>query len=218
MLKHHYINIKFLPFYFILTLFSLPVFTNELSPPGSIPALVTVALPPPPPIRSAREVKMDSILSKYYTGLKSIENRRLIDHIDQESRAYGFDPELILALISTESSFYNWSVSKQGALGMMQIIPATGRAVANVRQIALSGQNEAFFDPFTNISLGIHYLHSLTQKFPDLRTALTAYNFGPTRIRRWIRSGKKLPTRYATRILETYALYLDPGIPQNDRT
>ncbi len=218
MLKHHYINTRFLPFYFILVLFSLPAFTNELSPPGPVPALVTVALPPPPPVRSAREVKMDSILSKYYTGLKFIENHRLIDHIDQESRAYGFDPELILALISTESSFYNWSVSKKGAIGMMQIVPATGRAVAHAKQIALNDQNEAFFDPFTNISLGVHYLHSLTLQFPDLRTALTAYNFGPTRIRRWIRSGKKLPTRYATRILSTYARYLNPSIPQSDST
>jgi soluble lytic murein transglycosylase len=201
-------------------------FTGGLSNPGRIPALVTVALPPPPPpyvapiepIRSAREKNMDSILSKYHTGLKSIENKRLIDHIDQESRAYGFDPELILALISTESSFYNWSVSKQGALGMMQIIPATGRAMAKTKRIAFKGKKEALFDPFLNISLGIHYLHSLTEKFPDLETALTAYNFGPTRVRRWVRVGKKLPTRYAKRILKTYDSFLRPNIPLADAT
>ena len=202
----------------MLFLFSFSGFTNELSNPGPIPPLVTVALPPAVPTRTAREINMDTVLSKYYTGLKSIENSRLIDHIDQESRAYGFDPELILAVISTESSFYNWSVSKRGALGMMQIVPSTGRAMAKMKQIVLSGQKEAFFDPFLNISLGIQYLHSLTLKFPDLRTALTAYNFGPTRVRRWLRSGKKLPTRYANRILAAYESYLYPDIPQTDAT
>lgn len=224
MLTHPHIKIHPIPFSLAVLLSAFCASTNELSDPGPIPPLVTVELPPPAltpppmPVRTARKINMDTILSKYHTGLKSIINHQLIDHIDQESRTYGFDPELILALISAESSFYNWSESKKGALGMMQIVPATGRAMAKQRKIILKGKKEAFFDPFMNISLGIQYLYSLTQKFPDLSTALTAYNFGPTRVRQWLRTGKKLPEQYATRILVAYALFLSPDHSQTDST
>ncbi|MFQ5598050.1 MAG: lytic transglycosylase domain-containing protein [Nitrospiria bacterium] len=162
---------------------------------------------------------MDKILSNYKTGLKSFEHRRLVDFIYVESLLYGFNPELILAVITTESSFYNWSVSKKGALGMMQILPATGRALAkSSRHIAWNGSKDTLFDPYVNIQLGIQYLHKLNNTFSDLRTALTAYNYGPTRVRRWIRRGKSLPTGYADRVLRAYRSYLPSRIPASNAT
>lgn len=210
-------NIRFYALPLMFPLFLL--FADELAIPGHVPEPIKVVIVlPDPPVRSPREINMDNILAKYKTGLKTIENQRLIDFIDEESRKYGFEPELILAVISTESSFYNWSVSKKGALGMMQIIPSTGRAMAKTNPVSWKGGKEGLFDPFINIRLGIQYLHSLTQKFPDLRTALTAYNYGPTRVKRWVRRGKKLPTQYANRILRLYESYLQTEIPPQNAT
>lgn len=193
--------------------------TDELAIPGpisSVPKRESAVVSQPVRLRTSREMKMDTILSGFKTGLKSIENRRLIDFIHLESRRYGFDPELILALIYTESSFYNWSESKKGALGMMQIIPSTGREMAEIDTISWTGEKEGLFDPFLNVRLGIRYLHYLTQQFPDLYTALTAYNYGPTRVKQWIRHGEKMPTRYANRILTTYVSYLQmKASPEN---
>ncbi len=207
----------FLP---VISLFTL-LLTEDLAIPGPITQVAkkkTVAAPVSLPFRTAHEMKMDAIMGRFKTGLKSIENRHLIDFIHQESRRYGFDPELILAVIHIESSFYNWSVSKKGALGMMQLIPATGRAMAKRTSVSWKGEKESLFDPYVNIRLGIRYLYSLTQQFPNLHTALTAYNYGPTRVRQMIRRGKKLPTRYANRILNAYVSYLRMQAPPRNAT
>lgn len=138
------------------------------------------------------------------TGLTDEQEIKLASFISQESRRYGFDPELIAAVISTESSFYNWSTSSKGALGLMQLIPETGRELAEVNQITWHGDNRILFDPFLNIKLGIHYLYTLYLKFGDVELALTAYNYGPGNVIRWLRAGEKIPTKYAKKVLASY--------------
>ncbi len=195
-------------------LFVSPLF-SRLAVPGPIPVLEaapieTVSRPVPVKhVRSDREEKIYQILSRFYTGLKSSENEQLVSSISEESQRYGFDPELILALISTESSFYNWSISGKGALGLMQIVPNTGRRLAEINKISWPEQEDHLFDPIINVKLGIHYLHMLKLKFGDVNTALTAYNFGPTRVKRWIRRGKSIPTGYAKKVMRIYQNYLD---------
>jgi len=195
-------------------LFMSPFF-SELSVPGPIPvveeALFETAshVASVKHVRSEREEKIYQILSKFYTGLKSSENEELVSFISEESQRYGFDPELILALISTESSFYNWSVSGKGALGLMQIVPNTGRQLAEMNKISWHEQEDHLFDPIINVKLGIHYLHMLKLKFGNVNTALTAYNFGPTRVKRWIKGGKSIPTGYANKVMRIYQNYLD---------
>ncbi len=159
-------------------------------------------------IHPYRKEHMTQILARYHTGLHPTEDEKLVAFISEESKKYGFEPELILALISTESSFYNWAVSNKGALGMMQIIPETGKALAKVNQIAWNEQNQRLFDPYVNIRLGIHYLHVLNKRFGDIRIALAAYNFGPTKVQRWLRRGRRIPTRYANKVMRFYSSYL----------
>lgn len=184
---------------------------NDLAIPGPIPTASMKS----EPVNPFRTEKMQRILSEFHTGLHPAEDEKLVAFITEESQQYGFEPELILALISTESSFYNWSVSKKGAVGMMQIIPETGKALAKATQIAWHEQNQRLFDPYVNIRLGIHYLHALYERFGDLRTALAAYNFGPTKIQKWIHGGKRIPTRYANKVLESYESYLASAIEEN---
>lgn len=165
----------------------------------------------------ARERKIVEILADFKTGLKPEQKRRLAIFIDAESRRHGFDPELIVALIFTESSFYNWSTSPQGAIGLMQIIPTTGKELAETHDIAWEGEGGPLFDPFINIQLGIHYLRTLRAKFGDLRLALTAYNYGPTSVLRWVEAGEEIPYGYAEKVLSRYEAFLDRSRPDRFR-
>jgi soluble lytic murein transglycosylase len=91
------------------------------------------------------------------------------------STTHGVDPALVRAVIKTESNFNRWAVSRKGALGLMQLIPSTGRQYG-VRD---------FFDPQQNIDGGVRYLKFLLQKFNgDLDLSLAAYNAGENAVER----------------------------------
>lgn len=155
-----------------------------------------------------RLLKIEAILKKYKTGLSPRSQTVLARQIYEESHTYGYDPELILALVVRESSFYNWSRSRKGALGLMQILPTTGREVAKAKRIPWQGR-KTLFDPQINIKLGTHYLASLHARFGSLAVALTAYNYGPQRVAEMVRRCERLPRQYASRILNTYTIFLD---------
>ncbi len=154
-----------------------------------------------------REKKVLQILSNFKTGLRPEKKRELATFINEESHRYGFDPELVMAVISTESSFYNWSMSPKGAVGLMQIIPTTGKALAETNNIVWH-EKDPLLDPLINIKLGIHYLWDLYLKFGDLPIALTAYNYGPTAVARWINSGEEIPGKYSEKVMKRYEEFL----------
>jgi hypothetical protein len=153
-------------------------------------------------------MKIQMILERLKTGLPLKSKLRLAQLIYQESLQYNYDPELVLAVIITESSFYNWSQSKVGALGLMQILPTTGRDVARAKNMPWHGK-KTLFDPHLNIKLGIHYLAELHDRFDSLEVALTAYNYGPTRVAEMQRHGDELPRGYAARIMNIYKRFLE---------
>ena len=70
------------------------------------------------------------VLKESRTGLGSLEEFKLAEVILFESVSHRIDPLFVLALIKTESTFYNWSRSDNGAVGLMQIRPATGEELA----------------------------------------------------------------------------------------
>jgi len=91
------------------------------------------------------------------------------------------DPFLISALIRQESGFNEQARSPAGALGLMQIMPATARRMERVNQRQL-------LDPKTNIRLGIRFFGSLLERFNgDAELALAAYNAGPAKVDQWKR-------------------------------
>jgi transglycosylase-like protein with SLT domain len=88
--------------------------------------------------------------------------------IYREAIRNGLAPELVAAVIEAESDFRPRLVSNKNALGLMQIVPETGR---------LMGADD-LFNPTENIAAGTKYLRYLLDRFPDQRMALAAYNAG----------------------------------------
>ncbi len=90
-------------------------------------------------------------------------------HIRQAAREHAVDPLLIHAIIQVESAWNPRARSRKGALGLMQLMPATG-ARFGVRD---------FFDPKQNVTGGVRYLRFLLDRFDnDPELALAGYNAG----------------------------------------
>jgi soluble lytic murein transglycosylase-like protein len=97
------------------------------------------------------------------------------DHIIQTQAAkHGVDPELVRAVIQVESAYQARARSQKGAVGLMQLMPATAREYG-VRNL---------YDPAANIDAGIRHLKALLAKFP-LDLALAAYNAGQGAVERF---------------------------------
>jgi len=157
------------------------------------------------------EVKLDKIqqiLKGFKTGLAPGQERKLAQLIYEESLEHQYDPELILAVIAAESSFYNWSRSNMGAIGLMQIMPTTGVSLAKAHNINWMG-NITLFDPYLNIKLGIKYLAMMHDEFGDLQLALTAYNYGPSRVREMLKRCDRLPKEYSRKVISNYQRFLE---------
>lgn len=156
--------------------------------------------------------KIHQILSGYYSGLSVEEEEVLSRLIYEESLRYGYDPELIVSIIMTESSFYNRAVSHKGAIGLMQLLPMTGREVAEMNRIPFGGA-EVLYDPHLNVRLGTYYLALLHKRFGNLELALAAYNNGPTRIASLMHQGIQLPTAYSRKVLNRYKQLMRKPMP-----
>jgi len=96
-----------------------------------------------------------------------------------------FDPYLVAAVMREESSFNPRAVSITGALGLMQIMPKTGRTLA--RELGEDDfDSKELFDPRTNIRYGSHYLNDLSKLFDNNAIlAIASYNAGPNAAARW---------------------------------
>jgi soluble lytic murein transglycosylase-like protein len=143
------------------------------------------------------------VLEKQSTGLANVTKEELAEVIYEEAIRYNHDPKFILALIAIESSFQNWSVSEQGAKGLMQIMPYVAESLAQELGIEWGG-DRTLFNPYLNIRIGSYYLFQLIKEFNDPRLALAAYNYGPTYIKGLKERNEKIPTNYFYRIRTVY--------------
>lgn len=93
--------------------------------------------------------------------------------IQQKARKYDIEPSIVRALIKAESNWDIHAVSEKGAIGLMQLMPATAQE--------LKIKNP--FDPAQNIEGGTRYLRMLLDRFSgDMELALAAYNAGPAAV------------------------------------
>ena len=113
------------------------------------------------------------------------------EEILSSAKEYDLDPYLVCGVIFTESAFRPEAKSSVGALGLMQLMPATGLEEAELLEI--EGVTEKrLTEPALNIRLGCTYLRKLLDEFGTESVALAAYNAGPGRVRQWLKEyGKK---------------------------
>jgi len=136
----------------------------------------------------------------HQTGLAAFEVRAVAEAIVEEALANDLPRDLVLAVIRTESGFHNFARSEVGALGLMQIMPATDKGIAKELSLAWHGP-ATLFEPLVNVKLGIRYLRELHDRYGIWDKALAAYNWGPGAIDRRLRRGHALPARYVEKVL-----------------
>jgi len=159
-----------------------------------------------------------------------------LDHwalLETRAKAQGLDPYLIAALAAQESTFDAGIRSSAGAIGLMQIMPATGRGFA--RKLGIKPFSTGrLTEPEVNVAIGTRYFADLMRQFGGAAYALASYNAGESRVVRWRAERPGLPTdewiddipfpetqNYVKRILGTAEDYrrlygggvLVPGLP-----
>lgn len=121
--------------------------------------------PPSPPVPPAPSV------AAWSQACEPLGPGQLNPIVETAARREQLSPDLLRAVIRQESAGYPCAVSRQGALGLMQLMPATARQFA-VRDA---------LNPKQNVEAGARLLRQLVDRYPgDLASALAAYNAGPT--------------------------------------
>jgi hypothetical protein len=146
--------------------------------------------------------------------------RQVKHHLLEAAKAHDIDYQLLKALIATESGFDARAVSPRGAVGLMQIMPATAE------RYGLSGDKKVplqkkLTDPRTNIRTGVRYLRYLIDLFPGrLDLALAAYNAGEGAVQR---AGNKVPNfretqNYVKTVMQLYGMLKPPSMTAGPRS
>ncbi|MCJ7686375.1 MAG: lytic transglycosylase domain-containing protein, partial [Desulfobacteraceae bacterium] len=118
------------------------------------------------------------------------------------------DPALVKAIIMVESRYNPLAISKQGAKGLMQLMPRTAQALGV----------EDSFNPEHNVNGGVKYLKQLLDEFDDnLKFALAAYNAGSSKVRlhRGIPPIKAIQ-HYVNRVFQYYHYYKNEAVRKTD--
>ncbi|MBS7276638.1 MAG: lytic transglycosylase domain-containing protein [Eubacteriales bacterium] len=105
-------------------------------------------------------------------------------YVGYYSGVYGVPEEIVYAVILTESRFQRDAVSRAGACGLMQLMPATYEAVAY--ELDRIPDEIMIFDPGTNICCGVYLLSKLYEKYGCWETAFAAYNAGEAAVDLWL--------------------------------
>jgi soluble lytic murein transglycosylase len=133
--------------------------------------------------------------------------RAVAQTILAESRAHGFDPIFLMAVIQSESSFNPLAKGTSGEVGMMQILPETARWIAQREGWQIKITKKCLRDPVMNIKIGAAYLAYLRKQFDSHgRLYLSAYNMGATNVNRAL-AKQVWPKDYPTRVMSKYLEY-----------
>jgi soluble lytic murein transglycosylase len=99
------------------------------------------------------------------------------------------DPYLVASLIRQESEFNPNAISRANAVGLMQLLPVTGKKVAKEVKMHHFSPSQ-LYTPTVNLQLGTRYFKSMVDKFGSFEYALAAYNAGSDRVEDWLAAGK----------------------------
>lgn len=165
--------------------------------------------------KSARPVAVPTAPAKLLAFFDvSPSYKQVKHHLREASKDQGIDYELLKALIATESGFDAAAVSPKGAVGLMQIMPATAERYG-VTGDTRTPVGKKLTDPRTNIKTGTRYLRYLLDLFPGrLELALAAYNAGEGAVQR---AGNKVPNyretqNYVKTVMQLYGMLKPPSM------
>jgi soluble lytic murein transglycosylase len=168
-----------------------------------------------------------------YDDLAMRYPRAFIDLFQESAHTAGIDLAWAMGIARSESLFMPDVKSRAGALGLMQLMPATGATTAREFNVPYRGSS-SLLDPETNIRLGTRYLEKMQSRFnSNMALATAAYNAGPNKISAWLPAKtpvaadlwiETLPYRetrnYVRRVLESRVIFawsLDqPGLRLRD--
>jgi soluble lytic murein transglycosylase-like protein len=122
------------------------------------------------------ESEFETLLSDLIDDVKEKETAEdVLKTIDKVAASYKVDPNLIKAIVKAESDFNQNAVSKAGAIGLMQLMPQTAKALG--------------VDPYSsseNIEGGVKYIKNMLNMFGNnIDLALSAYNAGPGNVKKY---------------------------------
>lgn len=140
--------------------------------------------------------------------------------VERHAAHYGLDPHFIWALMTVESTYNPWAISRASARGLMQVMPHTGALVADRMQWRNFGP-ALLFEPEVATEMAAWYFHQLLRKFRgQLPLAIAGYNAGPHRVAWWLSNKGHLPMdefveeipytearEYTKKVLRHLALY-----------
>lgn len=114
------------------------------------------------------------------------------ESFDASATEFSLPSHFLYAVARQESALMHDVRSSAGALGLMQLMPATGREMAARAGLRMSTQD--LMNPDVNIKLGTRYLSELLQDFSGNRILATAaYNAGPNRVKQWLQRSQSTP-------------------------
>jgi soluble lytic murein transglycosylase len=198
--------------------------------PSDLATLARVAEQTRQPTLAARLQRLRSLRFPDGSGAarRTLQRELASGHVallSQHAELQRIDPALVLALVREESGFNPVAVSPVGALGLMQLMPATARQL-----LAEDGRRDAtraaILEPENNVAIGVRYFARMLRAFGrQAEYALAAYSAGPGAVTRWREARSDLPTdifveeipyaetrRYVKRVLgwrQTLAVALD---------
>jgi soluble lytic murein transglycosylase len=137
---------------------------------------------------------------------------RYSEFVRVHAQRHSLDPALLAAVIYQESKFHAGAKSSSGAIGLMQLTPATARGIA-IRTHGSAFRTKDLYDPEINIRYGSWYLDNLFRKYGSEQLVLAAYNAGQGNVDRWRSNGQPIQfsetKAYVARVEDLKRIYRD---------
>ncbi len=160
---------------------------------------------------SQKATIVDALTSFRGSCISRQTNTQLAELVFASSSTYGYDPYLLLAVITVESKFIPQAKGQyrsgefSGAFGLMQIKLETAQEIG--KNLGLTVRNVGdLYKPEVNLAVGVAYLTRLIAQFHSFKLGLLAYNQGPGVIREYLNTQTPLSIDYYNKVLKNYYL------------
>jgi soluble lytic murein transglycosylase-like protein len=176
---------------------------------AAAPPLATTDAPDAAPILDESPAEPSSlflareILAERAPELDELQKEGVARAVVKAEQEHGLPALLVLALIEQESHFRPKARGPGGSLGLMQLMPASARAVADRHGIPWQGAR-TLHDPVKNVHLGVLYLAEMRDLFGSPDLAMAAYNIGPGAVQKRLAKGLSCKGPYVSGVLQRF--------------